>query len=474
MKTSWLSIAVPALVACLGIAALAGWVNLTGRDRLEARLPGADGTPAPIVGEDAEPPVAGEPVPFDGQPAGIAGSWPWFRGPQRDAISHEQVSLARAWPDSGPPLKWTVDLGEGYAGPVIDGGCVYVLDYDVDKSVDLLRCLALDDGREIWQNSYPVLVVRNHGMSRTVPAIAGPHLVTLGPRCHVACWDKETGACNWLIDMVLDYGATVPQWYAGQCPLVDDNRVILAPASPDVLLAAVDIATGEPIWKTPNTPGWGMTHASVVPVEFAGRRMYVYCATGGVVGVSADDGKILWQSDDWRMHIALSPSPLDLGDGRLLLSSGYNKDGSIFVQLDEQAGKFTATTTQTLAPKVFNSEQQTPILYKDHVFGIRKPRRGQFVCLDLEGNEVYNSGKDKFGHGPYMIADDLVFLMGDDGLLTMAAASTEAYRPLGQFQVFEDGHDAWGPMALVAGQLIVRDMTRMACLDVRADQSGEE
>ena len=35
-----------------------------------------------------------------------------------------------------------------------------------------------------------------------------------------------------------------------------------------------------------------------------------------------------------------------------------------------------------------------------------------------------------------------------------------------QFQVFEKGKEAWGPMALVAGRLIVRDMTRMTCLDV--------
>ena len=345
MKTSWLSIAVPALVAILGIAALAGWVNLAGRGRLESRLPGADGTPAPLVGEaltagkEAKPPVAGTPVRSDGQPGSVAGSWPWFRGPRRNAISHEQVPLARSWPAAGPPRLWLVEMGEGYAGPVVDGGCVYVLDYDVERSADLMRCLSLADGREIWRNSYPVLVVRNHGMSRTVPAVSGPHVVTLGPRCHVACWDKETGECNWLIDLGLDYGVRVPEWYAGQCPLVDGNRVILAPASPEVLLMAVDMATGAPVWKTPNTPGWDMTHSSVVPIEFAGQRMYVYCATGGVVGVSAADGTILWQSDDWRMHIALSPSPVDLGGGRLLLSSGYNQDGSIILQLAEQAGR---------------------------------------------------------------------------------------------------------------------------------------
>jgi outer membrane protein assembly factor BamB len=361
-------------------------------------------------------------------------------------------------------------MGEGYAGPVVADGCVYVLDYDALREADTMRCLSLDDGREIWRNSYPVLVVRNHGMSRTVPAIAGPYVVTIGPRCHVACWERETGNCSWLIDLPIEYGTTVPQWYAGQCPLVDGDRLILAPASDSVLLMAVDVASGQIVWKTPNPRRWGMTHSSILPIEYANRRMYVYCASGGVVGVSADDGNVLWESQDWKMHVALSPSPLDLGDGRLLLSSGYNREGSIVLQLDEQDGNIVVTTARTLTPKQFNSEQQTPILYGGHVFGIRKPRGGQLVCMDLDGNEIYHSGADKFGLGPYMIADDLIYLLGDRGLLTMAAASTDQYRPLAQFQVFEDGHDAWGPMALVAGRLIVRDMTRMACLDVRADQ----
>ena len=125
--------------------------------------------------------MPGEPVRLDGQPAATTGSWPWFRGAGRDAIGHEDVPLARSWPAAGPPVLWQVEMGEGYAGPAIVDGCVYVLDYDCRPSADTLRCLSLDDGRDIWRNSYPIEVARNHGMSRTVPAIVGPYVVTLGP-----------------------------------------------------------------------------------------------------------------------------------------------------------------------------------------------------------------------------------------------------------------------------------------------------
>jgi outer membrane protein assembly factor BamB len=121
-----------------------------------------------------------------------------------------------------------------------------------------------------------------------------------------------------------------------------------------------------------------------------------------------------------------------------------------------------------LAPKQFNSEQQTPIFFDGHVVGIRKQDRGRLVCLDLEGNEIWNSGQDRFGHGPYLIADGVILALSNEGELVMAEASTAAYRPLARYQVFVDGQDAWGPMALAGGRLIVRDMTRMTCLNLAA------
>ncbi len=210
-----------------------------------------------------------------------------------------------------------------------------------------------------------------------------------------------------------------------------------------------------------------MTHASVVPMELAGHRLYVYCATGGVVGVSADDGALLWQSTAWTMQFATAPSPVVLPEGRLFLSSGYdNKVGSMVLQLIPGPGPWQASTLLQLAPKQFNSEQQTPILYDGHLFGVRKQGGGKLACLDLDGKQIWESGKDRFGLGPYMIADGAILAMSNDGLLVMAEANTVEYRPLSRCQVFENGTDAWGPMALAGGRLIVRDMTRMTCLDL--------
>ena len=116
------------------------------------------------------------------------------------------------------------------------------MDYDRDKKQDALRCLSLADGREIWRYAYPVSVKRNHGMSRTVPAVTDKLVVAMGPKCHVVCLDPATGELRWGLDLVRQYGTTVPPWYAGQCPLIDNGAVILAPGGKAALLLACDAA----------------------------------------------------------------------------------------------------------------------------------------------------------------------------------------------------------------------------------------
>jgi len=336
----------------------------------------------------------------------------------------------------------------------------------IDRSADVLRCLSLDDGMEIWSNSYRVLVPPNHGMSRTIPAVADDCVITLGPKCDVVCWDAKTGQARWVIDLVLQYGATVPPWYAGQCPLIDEatDRLILAPGG-KALLVAVDYHTGEVIWESANPRHWTMTHSSIMPLELAGRRMYVYCAREGVVGVDAENGTILWETTDWRISMATCPSPVPLGEGRVFFCGGYNA-GALLMQVIVRPEGFAAQTLRRFRPRQFSSEQQTPVLFEGHLYGVRQSDK-RLVCLDLEGNEVWNSGRDKFGAGPYMIADGLLLVMDDHGTLTLAEATPQAWRPLARAEVFAEGVDSWGPMALVDGRLIVRDFTRMACLDLR-------
>ena len=463
MRHSLLPTIVPCAVATVALAALVVWARVEPSRRSELRVPAMD-RPAGVVADRPALPLEGTLEVFDARPADIPGAWPWFRGERLDGVAHDSPPLARAWPADGPPRLWTLEVGEGYAGAAIHDGAVYVLDYLRDEQADALRCLSLADGSEIWRYSYPVVVKRNHGMSRTVPSIADGFAVAFGPKCHVLSVDPQTGREHWLIDAVTDFGATVPLWYNGQCPLIDGERVVLAVGG-DALLVALDGATGEVLWESPNPREWVITHTSIVPMEFAGRRIYVYCGKGGVAGIDAEDGTYLWDSTDWRISIATCPSPVVLPEGRIFFSGGYNA-GALMMQLEEEGGRIEAKTLFRLGPRQFGSTHHTPIFHEGFLYGVREDDK-QFVCLDMEGNEVWASGpENRFGLGPYLKADGLFFILDDHGRLTLAEATPEQYRPLAEAQVL-DGHESWGPMAMAGGRLILRDMTTMICLDMR-------
>lgn len=411
---------------------------------------------------------------FDGTPSNIPGSWPRFRGPSFDNINGEKISLSDNWETNPPRVLWSIELGEGHAAPAIFDGRFYILDYDEEEKCDALRCFSLEDGREIWRRSYKVRVKRNHGLSRTIPAVTDSFVVSIGPRCHVMCVKSKSGDFLWGIDLEKEYAVETPFWYTGQCALIDNDVAVIA-AGGTALMFGVDCKTGSIIWQTPNPKNWQMSHSSVMPMVFNGKKMYIYCAIGGVVGIAAegeDAGKILWEIDEWAPSV-VAPSPVILEDGRVFVSAGYGA-GSMLFKLNESGGVYTAEILQQYKPaKGISSEQQTPIFYKGHLFSVQPKDalglRLQLVCYNPDDctKPVWSSGKtNRFGLGPYLIADKKMFVLNDDGLLTLLQASVSGYKQLGQIQVM-DGIDAWGPMALVDGRLLLRDHHRLYCLDVR-------
>jgi outer membrane protein assembly factor BamB len=146
------------------------------------------------------------------------------------------------------------------------------------------------------------------------------------------------------------------------------------------------------------------------------------------------------------------------------------------VRIKDEDGVFSVEALQTIKPEEgMASEQQTPLFYSGHLFCILPkdagPLRNQFVCChpDDISRIVWLSGKtNRFGLGPYIVADGKFFILSDDGILTIARASAREYVQLAQAKILE-GVDAWGPLAFVNGRLLARDSRRLVCIDLRAN-----
>lgn len=473
-RINYQNIVIGSMILC-ALAFFSWWVGTNHTGNLAVRMPGTDNRVDADNDANEEVNIGAQFGRMASSLPDLGGSWPRFRGADFDNISASGTKLSGSFGGHAPGILWSVDLGEGHAGPAIYKGAVYLLDYNEALKADMLRCFSLTTGEEQWRRWYRVNVKRNHGMSRTVPAVTEKYILTIGPRAHVMCLDRKSGDLLWGLDIGKEYNSEIPFWYTGQCPLIDEGKAILATGG-RAMLIAVDCGTGKVLWETPNEKGWKMSHSSVMPFTFGGRRMYVYSAIGAVLGVAADEpdaGRILWSNTSWN-HSVVAPSPVCMPDGKIFLTAGYGA-GSMVIRLIHENGAYRTEVLQEYKPSEgLACEQQTPIFYEGHLFGILPKDaavlRNQLVCVQPGDcrNIVWSSGPtNRFGLGPYMIADGKMYLLSDDGILTIIRPDTRKYIQLDQVKVF-DGQDAWAPLATADGYLLLRDLSRMVCIRIKA------
>ena len=460
-------------LAVLYAALLIGWHLYDPYKSLQTQEPGADNRPEGTA-RKADDVVIGEFfMQYDAPaPNGFTGIWSGFRGDGRTNITKaaHPLQLEQDWQE-----MWSFTTGEGHAAPVIYKGRVYVLDYDETLMSDMLRCFSLETGQELWRRWYRVRMKRNHGFSRTIPAVGDGYVITIGPEGHVMCCDPQDGSMKWTLDLKQTFSTEVPFWYTGQCPLVEDGTLIVAPAGEEVLMAGIDVKDGSIVWQTPNTVKYTMSHSSIMPMELGGKKTYVYVGVGGVCGISAeaaDRGTLLWNTNKWQPSV-VAPSPLRLSSSRVFLVAGYGTGGAL-LEVSRNGNAWKADILeQYKADKGLSAEQQTPILYDGMIISILPKDAGgnreKLVIYhpgDLHTSVWRSANDEKFGLGPYLVIDKYLFAFNENGVLYVYEIGKDSMTFLKKQQVIEDGVDAWGPLAYADGMLLLRDSHNVKCIKI--------
>ena len=142
--------------------------------------------------------------------------------------------------------------------------------------------------------------------------------------------------------------------------------------------------------------------------------MYVYCANNGVVGVSAKDGAMLWETTDWKISIATVPSPLVLDGGRIFSQRRLQRRQPDAAAAQGRRPLGAAAPSSSWSRKSSAPRSTRRFFMDNHLYGVRAD--GKFVCLTLEGKPVWTSGSgQQFGLGPFILADGLILAMNDCG-----------------------------------------------------------
>ena len=219
-----------------------------------------------------------------------------------------------------------------------------------------------------------------------------------------------------------------------------------------------------------------MSHGSIMPMTLNGKRMYVYNAVGGVVGVSAegdDKGKLLWSTKEWS-PATTAASPLLLGNNEIAVFGSYGAGGARLIVSYDGSRYSVAVKEQHKATDGIASDQQTPIIIGENIWSVMPenagPLKKQLVCFNKSDllTPVWSSGKEnRYGRGlgPYIVSGNKMYLLDDDGNLYLFGIKNNTVNLLVSHKIL-NGVEAWGPMAIAGKYLIMRDARNLLCLNI--------
>src|SRR4249919_1408020 len=113
----------------------------------------------------------------------LADDWPQWRGPQRDGVWRE-TGVVEAIPAAGLPVKWRARVLNGWSGPAVASGRVYVTDHNYKSSPEVERVLCFDEatGKQLWVHEYkcPYGNMEYGNGPRATPTVHDGRVYTLG------------------------------------------------------------------------------------------------------------------------------------------------------------------------------------------------------------------------------------------------------------------------------------------------------
>jgi outer membrane protein assembly factor BamB len=254
----------------------------------------------------------------DGQ--NTTADWPQWRGPNRDGTIATFVE-PRTWPERLTE-RWKIDVGTGYATPIVVGNRVYA--FSRQRENEVMRAIDADSGKVVWETSYPAPFKMNPATARhgpgpkSTPTYANGRLFTLGISGIVTAFDAATGKQLWQKPAP----PAEPMFHTSQSALVDRGAVILHIGGHNQgALTAFDPATGAVKWTW---NGDGPAYGSPIVTEIGGTRQVITFSQESLVGVDAASGQLLWRVPFEARSITNSITPL-VYSGRTVIVSGQGK-----------------------------------------------------------------------------------------------------------------------------------------------------
>jgi len=397
--------------------------------------------------------LAGMTFPLGAQrPAAL--DWPQWRGANRDGVAAAFTAPA-TWPES-LTQKWKLDVGSGYATPLVVGNRIYQFSRQGDNEV--MTALDADTGKVVWKSAgYPAIftmmsatVVHGPGPKST-PAFSDGRLYSIGMTGIVTAWDAASGKQLWQKP-----GSTVVPTFTTHAfsPLVDRGLVIFHTGGHDNgALTAFDVNTGAEKWSWKGDgPGYG----SPVAADLGGTRQIVTITQKMLVGVDAATGALLWQRPFVSPNVTNSITPLVYGQTVIVSSNGPPTQALSVAKKGDQWVVEPVWENADVPLRMSNA-----VVANDMIVSLSTRNAGQYFALDAKtGKTLWTSEGRQAGNAAIATAGGLLLSLEDDGELVVARASKTAFDVVRRYKVADTA--TWTQPSYSGNRIFVKDVTNLA------------
>lgn len=378
--------------------------------------------------------------------AAPAQDWPQWRGPNRDAKVVGFTAPA-AWPKT-LTKKWSVKVGVGESSPVLVGDKLFVFARDGGDEVTM--ALDAGSGKTIWSEKYPAAAITNaaapHPGPRSTPAVGAGKICTLGVHGVVTCRDADTGKLVWT--KTHNAKPNFPKFFTSSSPIIADGKCIVF----EDALTAYDLANGDTAWRWAGQPA---PYGSPILMTVDGVQQIVTPFEGGIAGIRATDGALLWKvAAPVSGYASTYCTPVADGSTVIYSYSGGKKAGTktIAYKIEKKGDAFAAT--EQWKQNYGAAGYYTPVL-KDGLLFAATPGFN-FFCADAKtGAQLWTDATKRGQCGCILDAGAVLLSLTSDKHLVAFKSTGKAFEEVANYTVADS--ETWSVPIIAGNRVFVKD-----------------
>ena len=366
--------------------------------------------------------------------------WPHWRGPAADGIANGPAVPTR-WTTT-ENVKWKVKIpGRGHSSPIIIGERIYLETADEKEQIQMVLCLDLGDGKEVWRKSLhngrlEKKVHNENTQASTTLASDGDQIYALFLNDH-RIWASALDL-NSKVLWKKDIGTFDSKFGFSSSPALYKSLVLIAADhQKGGFVAALNRKDGSVVWRKKRPAK--SSYASPRVVSLGGRDQLVIGGCGLLCSYNPLTGEELWKNKGTAEAGVGSPV---ISDGLVMASGGYPEANTIAV--DGQGKVVWQEEIKSYVPSM--------LVHEGYLYIV--PDDGIFRCLDAK------TGKEKWKKrvgGNFRVSPILsggnIFTTDMSGKTTVFKADPNSYQNISENQL---GTEGFASPAVSQGRLLLR------------------